>query len=88
MNTLSRHKKQTRKKRFNILLSQDEFDFLKKISEWEKKPIAEILRDAVDYLYGPENKKEKRLKQLKIIKEKNYLNLEESQKYEKFFYTY
>ncbi|GIX41180.1 MAG: hypothetical protein KatS3mg129_0913 [Leptospiraceae bacterium] len=73
MNNDNKISKKTRKKRFNLLLTDDEYQFLKKISQIENKSISEILRDAVDYLYNPENKEET-LKNLDLIFNKNYFN--------------
>ncbi len=62
----------TRKKRFNLLLTEEEYHFLNKISLIENKPISEILRNAVDFLYHPENK-ENIIKNLELIYNKNYI---------------
>jgi len=62
----------TRKKRFNLLLTEEEYNFLNKISLIENKPISEILRNAVDFLYHPENK-ENIIKNLELIYNKNYI---------------
>ncbi len=64
--------KTTRKKRFNILLTDEEFSFLKEISKNENKPVSEILRNAVDYLYKPKSNIEI-IQVLEKFYNKNYL---------------
>ncbi|MFN3604708.1 MAG: hypothetical protein ACK4UJ_08370 [Leptonema sp. (in: bacteria)] len=73
--------KETRKKRFNLLLSIQEMNFLKEISHLENKPIAEILRNAVEYLYT-HNSKEKIFDSLDILKNKTYWDHKTLQKLE------
>lgn len=72
--------KETRKKRFNILLTEGELNFLKEISKLENKPIAEILRTAVEYLYQHQSKEEI-ISYLDIIKRKSYLESKEAANY-------
>lgn len=72
MNKDKQFTKITRKKRFNLLLTEEEYNFLNKISLIENKPISEILRNAVDFLYHPENK-ENIIKNLELIYNKNYI---------------
>ncbi len=78
MSISKKFKKETRKKRFNILLTNSEMDFLKKISQLENKSIAEILRNAVDFLYN-RNSQERKIDILNHIKNKFYLDIEEVQ---------
>lgn len=72
--------KETRKKRFNLLLTNEEFNFLKEISKLEDKSIAEILRVAVEYLYQNKSK-EDLLVYLDYLKKKTYLNSKDLENY-------
>lgn len=80
MNKNKNVKKTTRKKRFNILLTEEEFQFFKEIARIENKSIADILRKAVEYLYKPKNQ-EKSLKHLDYIIKKEYINSQQILKY-------
>ncbi len=79
MNKDKQSPKITRKKRFNLLLTEEEYHFLNKISLIENKPISEILRNAVDFLYHSENK-ENIIKNLELIYNKSYINYDENLK--------
>lgn len=70
--------KETRKKRFNILLTDSEMDILKKIAKLENKSVAEILRNAVDFLYS-RNREEKKIQTLNTLKNISFLDIEEIQ---------
>jgi hypothetical protein len=76
--------KNTRKKRFNLLLTNEEYQFLKKISKIENKSISEILRNAVDYLYNPQQK-ENILKALDLIYTKKYLDYHNFQEFNEYY---
>lgn len=80
MNKNKNLKKLTRKKRFNILLTDEEFQFFKELSKIEDKSIAEILRNAVEYLYKPKNQ-DKLIKQIEFILNKEYISSKEIIKY-------
>lgn len=61
-----------RKKRFNLLLTEEEYRFLKNIAELERKTVAEILRSAVEFIYKPRDISRK-LEILALIKQKKYI---------------
>lgn len=84
MNKNKNLKKLTRKKRFNILLTDEEFQFFKELSKIEDKSIAEILRNAVEYLYKPKNQN-KILKQIEFIINKEYISSNQILKYQSEF---
>lgn len=67
-------------KRIHILLKNEQLEFLKRISARERKPVGELVREALELVYHPRSDIRsrlslKRLRKMNIIRENSWAEI-------------